>query len=113
MTILTKIFAIILAIFVISKSFYDFRKKRESIVMFLFWTISWLFIVYVALKPSIFYQLASSMSDQNVGLGTFVGLAFIALFFVTYRVYMKAHRLEQQIRDIVMKIGIKDIGNED
>ncbi|MFA5158281.1 MAG: DUF2304 domain-containing protein [Patescibacteria group bacterium] len=109
MIIATKIIAIFLAVMVISKTFYDYKRKRESLTMFLFWTLAWIFIAYVALVPGIFYSFATKMADQNVGTGTFVGLAFIFLFFITYRIYMKAHRLEQQIRDIVMRIGIKDI----
>jgi len=109
MIIITKIIAILLALMVISKSFYDYKRKRESFVTFMFWSLAWVFIVYVALVPKIFYSFATKLADQNIGIGTFVGLAFIFLFYITYRVYMKAHRLEQQIRDIVMRIGIKDI----
>lgn len=112
MIIITKIFAIILALTVITKTFYDYRKKREILSTFLFWTIAWILIVYVALKPSLFYNLLSNMANENIGIGTFVGIAFIFLFYITYRVYMKANRMERQIRDIVMKIGIKDIDEE-
>lgn len=112
MIIITKIFAIILALTVITKTFHDYRKKREILSTFLFWTVAWILIVYVALKPSLFYNLLSKMSNENIGIGTFVGIAFIFLFYITYRVYMKANRMERQIRDIVMKIGIKDIDEE-
>lgn len=109
MIILTKVIAALLALTVVTKTLYDYKRKRESLTMFIFWTVAWIFIFYVALVPSIFYNFANKMADQNVGIGTFVGLAFIFLFFITYRVYIKAHRLEQQIRDIVMRVGIKDI----
>ncbi len=112
MIIVTKIFAIILAFTVISKGFYDYKKKKEILSTFLFWTIAWLFIVYVTLKPSLFYNLLSRMADENIGIGTFVGVAFIFLFYITYRVYIKTDRLERQIRDIVMKIGIREIIEE-
>ncbi|MEI8061170.1 MAG: DUF2304 domain-containing protein [Candidatus Berkelbacteria bacterium] len=112
MIIITKIIAILLALMVISKTFSDYKKHRESLTMFLFWTLAWLFIAYVALRPTIFYTFVTKMSDEHIGSGTFVGIAFIFLFFITYRVYIKANRLEQQIRDIVMKIGIKDIDDK-
>jgi len=109
MIIFTKIFAILLALTVITKTFYDYKKKREILSTFAFWTIAWVLIVYVALKPTLFYNLLSSMANENIGIGTFVGVAFIFLFYITYRVYIKANRLERQIKDIVMRIGIKDI----
>jgi len=109
MIILTKILAVFLALLVISKSFYDYKKKQESLTTFLFWSAAWAGIVYVAINPSVFYKFLINLGNENIGMGTFVGIAFIFLFFITYRVYVKAHRLEQKIKDIVMKIGIKDI----
>lgn len=109
MILFTKFFAIVLAIMVISKTFYDYKKRQESLFSFLFWTFAWLFIVYISLVPSIFYKFVANMASENIGLGTFVGIAFIFIFFITYRIYIKANRLERQIKEIVMKIGIKDI----
>ncbi len=109
MIIFTKIFAVFLALLVISKAYHDYKKKNDSIIVLLFWTITWILIAYVALKPELFYYFVSKMANENVGLGTFVGIAFISLFYVTYRVYVKANRLERQIRDIVMKVALKDI----
>lgn len=112
MILFSKFLAVFLAFLVITKSFYDFRKKREGLFVFLFWIITWLFIAYVAIKPGLFYKLVNSMASENIGIGTFVGIAFVFLFYVTYRVYVKANRLEIQIREIVMKIGVKDIEEE-
>jgi hypothetical protein len=112
MIILSKFIAIFLAFLVITKTYYDLRKKQESLVMFLFWTTTWLFIAYVALKPGLFYKLFNSMASENIGMGTFFGIAFIFLFFVIYRVYTKANRLERKIRDITTKIALKDIDDK-
>ena len=109
MIILTKLFAYFLALLVICKTIYDYKKKKESFIMLMFWSLTWIGICYVATFPSIFYKFATSLSNQNIGSGTLVGLALIFLFYITYRVYAKANRLEQKIRDIVLRIGIKDI----
>jgi hypothetical protein len=109
MIIFTKIFAIILAILVISKSMHDYKKRQESLMTAIFWAAAWIGIVYVALVPKVFYKFILDLGNENIGIGTFAGIAFVLIFFVTYRVYVKAHRLEQKIKDIVMKIGIKDI----
>lgn len=97
---------------VIFKTTYDYKKKLENLTMSSFWIISWLGIAYVATFPEIFYKFATGLSNENIGSGTLVGLAFIFLLYITYRIYAKANRLEQKIKYIVMKIGIKDIDQD-
>lgn len=112
MIILTKAISLFFAIIVISKTYLDYKKKRESLTMLFFWTITWIGIVYVAINPEVLIRFSQKVGEPNTGIGTFLGLAFIFLFFITYRVYVKANRLEQKIKDIVIKIGIKDIDEE-
>jgi hypothetical protein len=109
MIILTKVITILLALTVISKTYLDFKKKQENIAVFLFWAIAWLFIMYAAIQPGKIYSLMQKFSKDNIGIGTFVGIAFIFLFYITYRVYIKANRLERKLHDMVMKLGLKDI----
>lgn len=109
MIIFSKIIAILLAILVITKTIYDYKKHQEVLLTMMFWIAAWICIVYISLKPDILYNLMTTSSRSGVGIGTVFGIAFIFLFFVTYRIYVKANRLEQKIKDMVMKIGIKDI----
>lgn len=109
MIIFVKIVSIMLAIAAISKTYLDYKKRRENIAMLIFWLAAWAAIIYVTLVPASFYQFVANLSNENIGLGTFVGLAFVFMFYITYRVYVKANRLEQKLKDVVMKIGIKDI----
>lgn len=109
MIIIIKLASLILGFTVILKTFYDYKKHQESLATFLFWSITWLAIIYAAIRPEQIYKLTQSFAQDNIGAGTFFGIAFIFLLFVTYRVYTKANRLEKKIRDIVMEIGLKDI----
>ena len=106
---LVKIFSIIIGLTAISKTYYDYKKHRESMVMFLFWTITWVLIVTASLFPSLIISFISKNGDNGVGAGTFIGVAFVFVFFIAYRVYVKANRLEQDIKRIVMELGTKDI----
>jgi len=112
MIIFAKIFSIIIGLTVISKTYHDFKKNYESLTMFLFWSLIWFAIMITALFPDLFVRLIEKVSGNGVGLGTFAGIAFIFLLFVTYRVYIKANRLERKIHDIVMKIGLREVGEE-
>ena len=112
MIIFTKIVAIIIGLTVISKTYYDFKKHYESLTMLLFWTLTWLLIIAAAVVPDFFLRLVEKASGDGVGLGTFAGVAFIFLLFVTYRVYTKANRLEKKMHDMVMRLGLKEIEKE-
>ena len=109
MAILIKVISLIFALLVVSKTYYDYKKKQESLFSFLFWTFAWLVIVYVAFFPQRVFLYFQKMADQNIGIGTLTGIAFVFLFFVTYRIYVKANRLEQKIKDMVIRIGLKDL----
>jgi len=109
--ILVKVFSIILGLTVLIKTYHDFKKHRENLVMFLFWMVAWSLIIVATLFPSTVTLLIERISGKGVGIGTFIGVAFIFVFFVTYRIYIKANRLEQKIKDIVVKIGLKDLDN--
>lgn len=112
MIVLVKVFSILLGLTVISKSYHDYKKHKENLLMFLFWTLAWSAIIVASIFPNIVFSLAGRISGNGIGIGTFFGVAFVFLFFITYRVYIKANRLEQNIKDIVMKLGLKDIEQE-
>jgi hypothetical protein len=113
MIILAKIFSVILGLTVVTKTYYDFKKGNENIVMFSFWIITWISIMVISIDPNLVVTIANRIGDNGVGIGTFLGIAFVFLFYVTYRIYAKANRLERTLRDLVIKIGLKDLNEEE
>lgn len=107
-----KIISLVLGLMVISKTYLDYKKKNESFFMFFFWTVAWIGIIIVSLFPEIIVAALQVSKEQQIGTGTFLGVAIVFLFFVIYRVYIKANRLEKKIHDMVMKLGLKDIDDE-
>lgn len=101
-----KIFALLFAILVISKSYLAFRSYRESWLMFLFWTVTWLIILALAFFPSISNYI---LGQQRIGIGSFLGVALVFIYFIVYRIYAKADRLEKQFQDIVRQIALLDL----
>ncbi len=108
MKIFSQIIAVFLGSVVFFKTYYDFRKKRESIAMFIFWQILWLIVIFVALDPMPFYELMRKSSHYNIGAGTFLGIGFIFLLFITYKLYAKVNELEYEIKSMVTKLALKD-----
>ncbi|MFA6963147.1 MAG: DUF2304 domain-containing protein [Patescibacteria group bacterium] len=113
MVIIAKILSMVIGIVVITKTFHDFRKKKENLIMSLFWIFTWLAVMVLAIFPPIIDEINRAIGGNDSGLNTFFGAAFVFLFFVTYRIYIKAHRLERQIHRMVMKIGLKDFEKQE
>jgi hypothetical protein len=109
--IASKVFSFLLAAIVISKSYVDFRAKAESLKIFIFWTITWTTIVLVALFPSIVDVLISSFGGGRTGLGTFLGMGLVFLFFIVYRLYVKVGRIEQNLAKTIQELALRDQWN--
>jgi hypothetical protein len=107
MIILVKIFSIILGLMVISKTYHDFKKGMENITMFLFWTMAWIGIILISLFPDLVSEIINLSQGQRIGTGTFFGMSIVFLFFVIYRVYIKADRIEKNLTEVVRQIATK------
>lgn len=112
MIIFAKVLSIILGLVVISKAYLDFKKKNDGLFMFLFWVITWLSVILFSLYPSLIDRINQFVGEEGSSVNTFIGAAFVFLLFVTYRVYTKANRLEKQIHEMTMKLGLKDLDQE-
>src|SRR4051812_26440501 len=102
LVIFSQVFSLILAIIAISKSYVDFRARRESLQMFVLWTLMWTAIVFVALVPQSVNVL---LGGSSAGVGTFLGMALVFVFFLLYRVYARVERLEQKITALVQEVA--------
>ena len=105
---ISKIFALMLAGIVISKSYVDFRSRIDSLQVFLFWTITWTLIVVVALFPIIIDCLLNFAGGERAGLGTFFGMAIVFLFFMFYRIYVKVERIDQKLGKTVQELALRE-----
>jgi hypothetical protein len=107
----SKIFAVVLAAIAISKCYVDFRSRTESLKIFLFWVVTWLVIVVVALFPSIVDYLIGSFGEGRAGLGTFFGMGLVFLYFLAYRIYVKIGRVDQKLTKMVQELALRDSWN--
>lgn len=107
--ILSKVFAIVLAVLALSRSITDYRSKKESLIMAVFWVVVWLGISALALYPAIIDRIISLSGGNRTGIGTIYGLSIVFVMFVNYRIYLKAHRIENQLRKIATHIGLKNL----
>ena len=106
-----KFLAVLLAIIVVSRSYIDFRSRVESLKLFLFWAVTWCAIVIVALFPSLVDVLTASFGRGQTGVGTFLGMAMVFLFFLVYRIYAKLERMEQMLTKTIREMALREPWN--
>ena len=102
-----QVFAIFFSILVIAKSYLSLKQHRESVVMTLFWSVTWLGIVVIALYPDLIDKLLGKAGNR-AGTGTILAIGLIFIYFVIYRIYVKADRIEKKLNNIVRSLAIKD-----
>jgi len=103
-----KILAILLAWIAVSKSYVDFKARKESLQILIFWLTTWSGIVILALFPKIIDVLIAQFGGGQSGLGTFFGMALVFVVFVVYRMYVKLERIEQIITKTVQDIALHE-----
>src|SRR5262245_65689598 len=95
--IFVKGFSLALAAIAISKSYVDFRARRESLQMFLLWSLTWTGVVVVALFPSIVDVILAYSASGATGLGTFFGLGLAFGLFLLSRIYVQLERADKKL----------------
>ena len=106
--LISQIFSLVLAVIVVSKSYVDLRSRRESLPMFVVWTLTWAIIISVALSPSLIGFLLRG-NTTGVGIGRILGMGVVFEFFLLYRVYTRVERLEQKITTLVQEVALRDV----
>lgn len=112
MLIIAKIFASLLAILVIARSIVDFKNKRESITMTIFWVAVWAAILVLAFWPNLIDNLIQLLGGQRTGLGTVFGMAIAFVLFVNYRIYVKANRVEKYMARLARQLALETLGKD-
>jgi hypothetical protein len=97
MLIFAKIFAILLSVLVIARSITDYKNKKESLEMTAFWVVIWSLIIVVAYYPNLVDKLIALVGGNRTGLGTIFGMGLVFVLFITYRIYIKANRIEKNL----------------
>lgn len=106
MIIVAQILATVFALVVISRSIVDYKNKKESLQMTAFWIIVWLAIAVIAFFPSTIDTAIRLFGGNKTGLGTVFGMGLVFIMFVSYRIYVKANRIEKNLEIIVRRYAL-------
>jgi len=109
MIIVAKIFALVFALIVLSRSIVDYRARKESLEMTLFWIIVWVGISIIAFFPTLIDEAITLFGGNRSGIGTVFGMGLVFIMFVSYRIYVKANRVEKDIAKLSRKIALRGL----
>lgn len=104
--VVAKVLSVVFSVLVISKSYLSYKARRESLVMTVFWSATWVLIILIAAFPALTDKILG-ISKHSGGTGTLLGIGLIFLYFVIYRVYVKADRIEKQLSKVVREMALK------
>lgn len=102
--ILAKIIADTVAIFAVAKTAHDFRRRKESLIMFLFWFFVWWGVFILTLFPQIIDKVFGA---GRSGVNTFIGLVIVFVMYLTYRIYLKADRTERMLQRLIKEMAVR------
>lgn len=93
--------------FAVSRVFLRFRAGDMSLNEFLFWLFIWGAIEVIVWIPKFLDQIAHQIGIGR-GIDAVVYGAVLILFYLTYRVYVKAEFIEREITSLVRRLALKE-----
>ena len=104
---LVQILAIGLVILILIKTAADFKKRKITLRLFLFWIVIWLAILTVAVLPNVTAFFAKFL---GVGRGIDVAVYFsiLFIFFALFKIITKLEKIENDITAVIRNEAIKN-----
>lgn len=99
----------VVAVVVIARSFEDWRKGKDSWPILLFWTVAAGGILTVSLFPQTVDWAIAKLGGQRTGVGTIFGLGLVFLFYLSYRIFVKADRVEKDLTKLTRELALRGI----
>ncbi|MEX1052141.1 MAG: DUF2304 domain-containing protein [Patescibacteria group bacterium] len=109
---IARIFVVAFTVLIVAKSYLSYRSRHESLVMTIFWIVTWLIITAITFFPQLIDLVIDNQRAEG-GIGTILGIGLIFIYFVIYRVYVKADRVEKQLAKLVRDMSTDDANQQD
>jgi hypothetical protein len=96
---------VIFALFALSRAVLRFKDNKLTIKELAFWILVWIGVIIVSFLPSI-TGLLSSFLGIGRGIDVMVYVSIIVLFYLIFRLYVKAESLEKELTFVVRKLSL-------
>mgnify|MGYP001618686197 FL=1 len=105
---LVKILFTIFAVFAWSRAIIRFNAKDLNFKELIFWSLIWILMIVLVFVPGKTNFLAKMIGIDRVNDAMFF-LAIVALFYASYRLYVKSNEQEKEITKLVRALALKNI----
>ncbi|MCL5407057.1 MAG: DUF2304 family protein [Patescibacteria group bacterium] len=105
---LIKIIFTLFAVFAWSRVLIRFRSKDLNYKELIFWSFVWLLMIVLVFIPGKTNFLAK-MLGMDRGNDAMFFLGIVALFYATYRLYVKINEQEKEITKLVRALALKNV----
>lgn len=95
---------VIFALFAFSRSVLRARSKEITLPEFAFWSAIWSGVIVIALLPGVTGMLSRPLGIGR-GVDIIVYLSVIILFYLVFRMYVKAEKNRQEITKLVREMA--------
>lgn len=105
---LVKILFTIFAIFAWSRAIIRFNTKDLNFKELIFWSLVWILMIVLVFVPGKTNFLAK-MIGMDRGNDAMFFLAIVALFYASYRLYVKSNEQEKEMTKLVRALALKNV----
>lgn len=105
---LIKIVFTLFALFAWSRAVIRFYSKDLNLKELIFWSLLWIGMIVLVFIPGKTNFLAKVLGMER-GNDAMFFLAIVALFYASYRLYVKANEQEKEITKLVRSLALKNV----
>jgi len=96
-----------LTLLLFSKTFSDFKKKKITPRIFIFWEGIWLAMAIIAILPQVTTPLAK-ISGLERGIDIVVYFSIVFIFFILFKIIAALGEINYKITQIVRHLALKN-----
>ena len=101
-----QIVAILFALFAFSRAVLRFKDRAMTSREFLLWSVVWIAVIVVAALPST-AAFVSGLFGVQRAVDLIVYVSIIVMFYLLFRLYVKAEKMEHAITTLTREAAIK------
>lgn len=106
---LIKILFTLFALFAWSRAIIRFYSKDLNLKELVFWSFLWLGLTFLVFVPGK-TNFVAKMLGMERGNDAMFFLGIVALFYASYRLYVKSNEQEKEITRLVRALALKNVG---
>ena len=99
-----QVVAVLFAAFSLSRVILRYKDQNVSFREFIFWTIVWVSIIFVAIEPGAAGYLSRLVGVERP-LDMAIYVSIIVLFYLIFRLYVHQQNLERNITKMVREMA--------